>query len=218
MDPEVVIIAGSNDHLQSRGLLNALVDGSVPSSEAVGDAIMTLLSAILEAERSIRQIFARQLVKIVFVLSPGYVLLPEPLQFVYAMVVMLAEGRFDVMIPAPNRQVDPSFYYPYRSELPAIWSDISNAIQGFKDHSTTRVVLDEGLRLELYNFGRLLKLRPGVVDEHQLVQQLAINLWFRQTDYVRNQRGDLVRRNALSTEEDVKAMALRTKPHTNLWI
>ena len=74
---------------------------------------MTLLSAMVEAERLILQSFARQLVKIIFVLSPSYALLPEPLQFVYIMVVMLAEGRFDVMIPAPNRQVDPSFYYPY---------------------------------------------------------------------------------------------------------
>ena len=182
VDPEIVIIAGSNDHLQSRGLLNALVDGSVPSSEAVGEAIMTLLSAMLEAERSVRQSFATQIVKIIFVLSPCYALLPEPLQCVYAMVVMLAEARFDVMIPATNRQVDPSFYYPYQSER------------------------------------RLLKMRPGVVDEHQLVQQLANNLWFRQTDYVRNERGDLVRRNARSIEEDIEAMALRIKPHTNCWL
>ena len=79
VDPEVVLIAESNDHLQSRGLLNALVDGSVPSSEAVGEAIMTLLSAMVEAERSIRQSFVRQLVMIIFVLCPGYALLSEPL-------------------------------------------------------------------------------------------------------------------------------------------
>ena len=118
-----------------------------------------------------------------------------------------------MMIPAPNRHLDPSFYYPYRSKLPAIWSDISNAIQRFKDQCTTRVVLDELLGLELSNFGRLLKLKPGVGDEHQLVKQLANNLW---TDYVRDERGNLVRRNALSTEEELKAMALTIKPHTNL--
>ena len=53
---------------------------------------MTLLSAMVEAVRSIRRSFARQLVKIIFVLSPGHALLPEPLQFVYVMVVMLVEG------------------------------------------------------------------------------------------------------------------------------
>ena len=105
LDSEGVIKAGSNDHLQSRGLLTALIDGSTPSSEAAREAIMTLLSAILEAERSIRQIFVLS-----FVLSPGYALLPESLQFVYAMVFLLVEGRFDTMIPALNRQVDPSCY------------------------------------------------------------------------------------------------------------
>ena len=55
-------------------------------------------------------------------------------------------------------------------------------------------------------------------DERQLVQQLARNLWLRQTDYVRDERGILVRRNALLTEEYLKTMALRTKPHTNIWL
>ena len=32
---------------------------------------------------------------------------------------------------------------------------------------------------------------------------------------MRNETGHLVRRNALSTEEELKCMALRTKPHTN---
>ena len=154
VDPVVARITGSNDLLQSRGLLNALTNGSTPSSEAIGEAIMKLLSAKLEAEKLIRHCFTRQLVKVIFVLSPGYALLPAPLQFVYAMVVLLAEGRFDVMIPAPDRKVDTSLYYPFRSELPAIWSDISSAIHGFKDHRSTRVVLDEGLGFELSNFCR----------------------------------------------------------------
>ena len=145
VDPEVVIIAGSNDHLQSRELLNALIDGSNPSSEAVGEAIMTLLSTMKESEKLKRKCFARHLVKVFFMLSHGYALLPQHLQFVYAMVILMAEGRFDVMTSAPNRQVDPNIYYPLQSELPAICSDISNAIQGLKDHSTTRIVLDEGV-------------------------------------------------------------------------
>ena len=97
--------------------------------------------------------------QIVFILSPGYALLPEPLQFVSPMVISLAE-MVDVVIPAPNRQDDPNRYYPFRSEHPAVWSKKPSAIQGFKDQST-RVVLDEVLGLELLNFGRLLKLRPG---------------------------------------------------------
>ena len=186
MDLEVIVIAGSNDHLQSRGLLSRLTDVSVPSNEVIGEAIMTLLSAMTEVETSVQRHFIKTVVKIIFVLSPGYATLPEPLQFVYTMVTTLAEGRFTVIIPAPNRIVDPNNYYPPRSELLAIWVDIYNAIQGFKDCSTTRLLPDEVLGLELSNFARLLKLRPGVEDDHLLLQQVANDLWFRQMDYARN--------------------------------
>ena len=51
MDPQVDKIAESIDHLQSRGFLNSLVRGLSPSSEVIGEAIMTLLSAMMEAEQ-----------------------------------------------------------------------------------------------------------------------------------------------------------------------
>ena len=38
----------------------------------------------------------------VFALSPGYVHLPEGLKFVYAMVALLSEGKYDVIISAPK--------------------------------------------------------------------------------------------------------------------
>ena len=214
----MIVVAGSNDHLQSRGLLSRLTDGSIPSNEVIGEAIMTLLSAMAEIETSVKQRFTQNVVKVVFVLSPGYATLPEPLQFVYTMVITIAEGRFSVIIPAPNRTVDPNNYYSYRFELPAMWADISNAIQGFKDCSTTRLVLDEVLGLELSNFARLLKLRPGVDDDHLLVQQVANDLWFGQMDHAENEQGRTVRKNMTSAEEDLTELALRTKPHTNAWL
>ena len=179
-EPQVIVIAGSNDHLQSRGLLSRLTDGSIPSNEVIGEAILTLLSAMADVESSVQRRFTQNVVKVIFVLSPGYATLPEPLQFVYTMVTTIAEGRFSVIIPAPNRTVDPNNYYPPRSEIHAIWADISNAIKGPNDSSTTRLVLEEVLGLELSNFARLLKLRPGVDDDHLLVQQVANDLWFRQ--------------------------------------
>ena len=218
MDPQVIVIAGSIDHLQSRGLLSRLTDGSIPNNEVIGESIMTLLSAMTEVEASVQRHFAKNVVNIIFVLSPGYATLPEPLQFVYTMVTTLAEGRFSVIMSAPNRIVDPNDYYPPRSELPAIWADISNTIQGLKDCSTTRLVLDEVLGLELSNFARLLRLRPGVDDDHLLVQQVANDLWFRQMDYARNEQGRTVRRNMTSAEEDLMALALSTKLHTNAWL
>ena len=217
MEPQVIVIAGSNDHLQSRGLLSRLTDGSIPSNEVVGKAIMTLLTAMVEVKAMAKQRFTQNVVKVVFVLSTGYAALPEPLQFVYTMVTTIAEGRLNVIIPAPNRVVDPN-NYPSRSELPAVWADISNAIQGLKDCSTTRLVLDEVLGLELSNFARLLKLRPGVDDDHLLVQQMANDLWFRQMDHAENEQGRTDRKNMTSAEEDLMAMALRTKPHNNSWL
>ena len=76
-------------------------------------------------------------------------------------------------------------------------------------------MLDEVLGLELSNFARLLKLRPGVDDDHLLVHQVANDLWFRQMDYTRDEQGRKVSRNMPSAEEDLMAMAERTKPHTN---
>ena len=218
MEPQVIVVAGSNDHLQSRGFLTRLTDGSIPSNEVIGEAIMTLLSAMAEVETSVKQRFTQNVVKVVFVLSPGYAILPELLQFVYTMVTTIAEGRFSVIIPAPNRLVDPNNYYPSRSELPAIWAAISNAIQGFKDCSTTRLVLDEVLGSELSKFARLLKLRPGVDDDHLLVQQVADDLWFRKMDQAENEQGRMIRKHMTSAEEDIMAMAFCTKPHTNAWL
>ena len=78
-------------------------------------------------------------------------------------------------------------------------------------------MLDEVLGLELSNFARLLKLRPGVDDDHLLVQQVANALWFRQMDYARNEQRRTVKRNMTSAEEDLMALALRTKSHANAW-
>ena len=80
------------------------------------------------------------------------------------------------------------------------------------------MVPDEVLGLELSNFARLLKMRPGVGDDHLLVQQVANDLWFRKVDYARNAQGRTVRRNLTSAENDLMALALRTKPHTNSWL
>ena len=215
MEPQVIVVAGSIDHLQSRGLLSRLTDGSIPSNEVIGEAIMTLLSAMAEVGAAAKQGFTQNVVKVVFVLSPGYAALPEPLQFVYTMVTTIAEGRFNMIIPAPNRVVDPDNYYPSRSELPAVWADISNAIRGLRDCSTTRLVLDGVLGLELSNFPRLLKLRPGVDDNHLLVQRVADDLWFRQMDQAENEQVRTVRKNMTSAEEmmlklmqDVNTMSL----------
>ena len=67
MEPQVIVIAGSNDHLQSRGLLSRLTDGLIPSNEVLGEAILTLLSAMTEVEASVQRHFSRNVVMIIFV-------------------------------------------------------------------------------------------------------------------------------------------------------
>ena len=60
---------------------------------------MSLLSALLEAEKPVQRCFARQLVKIISVLSLGYTSVPEPLQFVEPMITLLSERMFEVSQP-----------------------------------------------------------------------------------------------------------------------
>ena len=92
MKPQVLVVAGSNDHLQSIGLLSRLTDGSIPSNEVIGEAVMRLLSAMADVESSVQRRFTQNVVKVIFVLSPRYAILPEPLQFAYTMVATIAEG------------------------------------------------------------------------------------------------------------------------------
>ena len=65
------------------------------------------------------------------------------------------------------------------AELPAVWSDISNALRGFKDHALHMLVLDEALGLELSNFSRQLKLKMGIGDDHRVIVAMSNELWFR---------------------------------------
>ena len=75
-------------------------------------------------------------------------------------------GKYDVIISAANRGIEMQNLRPLRAELSAVWSGISNAMRGFKNHSLHMLVLDEMLGLELSNFSRQLKLKPGIDDDH----------------------------------------------------
>ena len=77
-----------------------------------------------------------------------------------AMIALLSEGKYDVIIPAPNCEVEARNLQSLWPELPAVWSDISNAMRGLKDFSLQMLVLDELLALEFPDFDRKLKLKP----------------------------------------------------------
>ena len=128
---------------------------------------------------------------------------------------MLSEGNYDVIISAPNREIEIENLRPLRGELPAVWSDISNAMRGFKEYSLHMLVLDEVLGLELSNFSRQLKLKPGIDDEHRLIVAMSNDMWFRGME-IKEARER--RENSKETRAHLEAMVLRTKPEANQWL
>ena len=104
---------------------------------------------------------------------------------------------------------------PLRAELPAVWSDISNAKRGFKNHSLHMLVLDEVLGLDLSNFSRQLKLKPGTDDDHRVIVSMSNQLWFRGME--RKEEGGR-RKNSNETRVHLKVMILRTKSEANKWL
>ena len=159
MNPIIVVFAGINDHILSRGFLRRLREPTT-AEDAVWPAIKIILESMGEVVDTLKEgAFLKITPRAVFALSPGFAYLPDGLKFVYAMVALLSEVKYDVIISATNRGIDMENLRPLRAELPAVWSDISNAIRGFKDHSLQMLVLDEVLGLELSNFSRQLKMK-----------------------------------------------------------
>ena len=160
-------------------------------------------------------LFTKVTPRVVFALSPVYAYLSDGLKFVYAIVTLLWEGKYDVIISAPNRMIEMENLRPLRAELPAVWSDISNAMRGFKDHALHMLVLDQVLGLELSKFSRQLKLKPRIDDDHRVVVAMSNDLWFRAMEVT----GENTRRkSSQETRAHLEAMVLRTKPEANQWL
>ena len=215
MNPITIVFAVMNDHLHSRGFLSRLRDPTT-AENAIWPAIKDILESMGEVVDATKEgAFNKITPKIVYALSPGYARLPDGLKFVYAIVTLLSERRYDVIISAPNRMIEMENLRPLRAELPAVWSDISNAMRGFKDHALHMLVLDEVLGLELSNFSRQLKLKPGIDDDHRVVVSMSNDLWFRAME----RTGESAKRkNSLETRAQLEAMVLRTKPEANQWL
>ena len=215
MNPITIVFAGINDHLHSRGFLSRLRDPAT-AEDAVWPAIKDILESMGEVVDATKEgSFNKVTLRVVFALSPGYAYLPDGLKFVYAMVALLSEGKYDVIISAPNRMIEMENLRPLKAELPAVWSDISNAMRGFKDHALHMLVLDEVLGLELSNFSRQLKLKPGIDDDHRVITAMSNDLWFRAMEVASE---DTRRKNSLETRAHLEAMVLRTKPEANQWL
>ena len=176
MNPITIVFAGIDDHLHNRGFLSRLREPTMAEA-AVWPAIKDILESMGEVVDTLKEgSFTKITPRAVFALSPGYASLPDGLKFVYAIVALLSEGKYDVIISAPNREIEMENLRPLWAELPAVWSDISNALRRFKDHSLHMLVLDEVLGLELSNLSRQLKLKPGIDDDHRVIVAMSNDL------------------------------------------
>ena len=120
MNPITIVFAGINDHLHSRGFLSRLRDPTTVEN-AVWPRIKDILESMGEVVDATKEgSFTKVTSRIVFALSPGYAHLPDGLKLVYAIVTLLSEGKYDVIISAPNRMIEVENLRPLKAELPAV--------------------------------------------------------------------------------------------------
>ena len=120
MNPITIVFAGINDHLHSRGFLSRLRDPTT-AENAVWPAIKDILESMGEVVDATKEgSFNKVTLRVVFALSPGYAHLPDGLKFVYAIAALHSEGKYDVIISAPNRMIEMENLRPLKAELPAV--------------------------------------------------------------------------------------------------
>ena len=118
MNPITNVFAGINDHLHSRGFLSRVREPTT-AEPAVWPAIKDILESMGEVVDTLKEgAFTKITPRAVFALSPEYAHLPDGLKFVYAMVALLLEGKYDLIINAPNRGIGMENLRPLRAELP----------------------------------------------------------------------------------------------------
>ena len=222
-EPELLLFAGMNDHLHAMGLLEQLKGNEIPTSRKIWEAIQALFAAMNEVQENVVSRFGSK-TKVVFTTSPGYANMPPALQFVYAVLILIAEGNeWRILMAAPNRELEPSNLRLRKSELAAAWADISHALRGFYGLADILIVLDEVLLLEISNFARQLKFNPVIGDDHPAISQLTATLWFRSMDVkitnsTSKSRGPSnERRNVAETEKQLESMKYRLTQENGWW-
>ena len=221
-EPELLLFAGMNDHLHATGFLEQLKGGE-PTPKRIWEAIQTLFAAINEVQENVASRFGSK-IKVAFTTSPGYSSMPLALQFVYAILILIAEGNgWRVLMAAPNRELEPTNLRLRRSELAAAWADVSHALRGFYELADILIVLDEVLLLEISNFARQLKLSPIIRDDHPVVAHLTASLWFRDMELTitsstsRSRGPNNERKNVAASEKQLESMVHRLAQEGGKW-
>ena len=162
--------------------------------------------------------------RVVFTTSPGYASMPPALQFVYAVLILIAEGNeWRILMAAPNRELEPTNLRLRKSELAAAWADVSHALRGFYELADILIVLDEVLLLEISNFARQLKFSPVIGDDHPIITHLTASLWFRSMDLTitsstsKSRGPSNERKNVAATEKQLESMVYRLTQERGRW-
>ena len=180
-EPELLLFAGMNDHLHAAGLLEQLKSDE-PTPKKIWETTQTLFAAMNELQENVSSRFGPK-TKVVFTTSPGYASMPPALQFLYAILVLIAEGNaWGILMAALNRELEPTNLRLRKSELAAAWVVVSHALRGFYELADILIVLDEVLLLVISNLARQLKFSPTIGDDHLIISHLTANLWFRGMD------------------------------------
>ena len=221
-EPELLLFAGMNDHLHAAGLLEQL-KGDAPMPKKIWEAIQTLFAAMNEVQENVNSRFGLK-TKVVLATSPGYASMPPALQFVYAILVLIAEGNaWRILMAAPNRDLEPTNFRLRKSELAAAWADVSHAIRGFYELADILIEMDEVLLLEISNLARQLKLSPVIGDDHPIIGHLTASLWFRGMDLTitsstsKSRGPSNERKNVAAAQKQLESMVYRLTQERVRW-
>ena len=221
-EPELLLFAGKNDHLHAAGLLEQL-KGDEPTPKKIWEATRTLFAAMNEVQENVSSRFGSK-TKVVFTTSPGYASMPPALQFVYAILILIAEGNaWRILMAAPNRELEPTNLRLRTSELAAVWADVSHALRGLYESADILIVLDEVLLLEISNFARQLNFSPTIGDDHPIISHLTASLWFRGMDVTitsstsKSKGPSNERKNVAPTEKQLESMVYRLTQERGRW-
>ena len=128
-EPELFLFAGMNDHLHAAGLLEPLRSGE-PLPKKIWEAIQTLFASMNEMQELVTSRLGSK-TRVVFPSSPGYVGMSPALQFVYAMLILIAEvNGWRMLMTAPNCELEPVNLRFLKSEVAAAWADMSQRSEG----------------------------------------------------------------------------------------
>ena len=88
-EPELLLIAGMNDHLHAAGLLERLINDE-PTPKKTWEAIQTLFASMNDVQEMVAS-GLRSKTKVLFVSSQGYAGMPPALQFMHAMLILMSQ-------------------------------------------------------------------------------------------------------------------------------